>query len=105
MSSDNSNAGYESISQDQQGMGGGAGTQGSGVAGGYEGSQNQAGGGAQMGNTQAGTGQKQDWLDKGITSVGKKLGFNVSESNADKAGDFMNKEAKQYGGHNLPGVQ
>ena len=43
----------------------------SGVAGGYEGSQQ----GAQQ--QAAPTGEKQDWLDKGITAAGKKFGFNV----------------------------
>ena len=36
-----------------------------GGAGGYEGSQ------------QSQTGEKQDWLDKGIESIGSKVGFNV----------------------------
>ena len=44
-------------------MGGGAGSHGSGVAGGYTGS----------GQTQ----EKQDWLDKGIEFAGKKAGMNV----------------------------
>ena len=38
---------------------------GMGVSGGYEGSQ------------QSQTGEKQDWLDKGIESIGSKVGFNV----------------------------
>ncbi|CAL1710796.1 unnamed protein product [Somion occarium] len=99
-------------------MGGGYGAHGSGVAGGYEGNtQGQSGGiQGQSQNTSQGQSQgqgqgqgqgqeKADWLDKGITMVGKKFGMNVSEQNADKAGDFANKEAKQYGGRNLPGVQ
>ncbi|TCD60932.1 hypothetical protein EIP91_009285 [Steccherinum ochraceum] len=101
MSNETSNAGYDSVRSDDQGMGGGQGAHGSGVAGGYEGTQPAQ----STQGTQQQTGEKQDWLDKGITAAGKKLGFNVSESNADKAGDFANKEAKQYGGRNLPGVQ
>ena len=67
--------GYESVRQGaKEGMGGGQGVQGSGVAGGHEGSQKQA-------PASGSTGQKQDWLDKGITSVGKKFGFNLVSSN------------------------
>lgn len=62
--------GYDSIRQSQgeteDNMGGGYGSHGSGVAGGYEGSNNQQ-------STQ----EKQDWLDKGISSVGQKLGVNI----------------------------
>jgi len=50
-------------------------------------------------------GEKEDWLDKGITGAGQKFGVNISESNADKAGDFANKEVKNKEGFNLPGVQ
>jgi len=89
--SQDTNAGYQSMSNQEEGMGGAT-------------DNSQAGGTGTAGQPGA-TGEKPDWLDKGITSVGKKLGFNVSQSNADKAGDFANKEAKQYGGRNLPGVQ
>ncbi|KAI0339340.1 hypothetical protein BDW22DRAFT_1400583 [Trametopsis cervina] len=84
--------GYDSLTQSagDEGMGGGAGAHGSGVAGGHEG--------------QTGA-EKQDWLDKGIEWAGKKAGVNVSDQNADKAGDFMNKEFNQYEGRKLPGVQ
>jgi len=108
----------DSMSQDtqDQGMGGGAGTHGSGVAGGYEGSAAQSGNMQSQGDaTQdqgaaaqapGGTAQeKQDWLDKGIQGGGKKFGFNVSQQNADKAGDFMNKAFNKESGRNLPGVQ
>lgn len=61
-------------SQNDQGMGGGYGTHGSGVAGGYEG--NQASQSKQTASSQQ-AGEKQDWLDKGITAVGKKFGYNV----------------------------
>ncbi|KAI0682734.1 hypothetical protein BC835DRAFT_1298187 [Cytidiella melzeri] len=44
------------------------------------------------------TGEKQDWLDKGIEMAGKKAGVNVSDANADKAGDFANKEFQQKEG-------
>ncbi|RDX46450.1 hypothetical protein K466DRAFT_595685 [Polyporus arcularius HHB13444] len=49
-------------------------------------------------------GEKQDWLDKGIESAGEKAGVNISNQNADKAGDFANKEVKSKEGFNLPGV-
>jgi len=91
--------GYDNVQQSgQDDMGGGQGAMGSGVAGGYEGnSQNTQ-------NTQN-TGQgQQDWLDKGIESAGQKAGFNVSNQQADSVGDFINKEAKQYLGRNVPGV-
>ncbi|KAI0778001.1 hypothetical protein BC629DRAFT_1736179 [Irpex lacteus] len=85
--------GYDSMtnSSNDTGMGGGAGAHGSGVAGGYEGS----------GQTQ----EKKDWLDKGIEFAGKKAGFNVSDKNADKVGDFANKEFTKEEGRGLPGVQ
>ncbi|PCH37102.1 hypothetical protein WOLCODRAFT_83725 [Wolfiporia cocos MD-104 SS10] len=70
----------------------------SGVAGGYEGNQQQNSGSAQ-------TGKKQNWLDKGIESMGKKAGMNVGDAQADRAGDFINKEGQQYSGHNIPGLQ
>jgi len=87
-------AGYDQASQssNDDGMGGGAGAQGSGVAGGYGGSQQQSG-------------EKQDWLDKGIEAAGQKAGFNVSNANADKIGDFANKQFDERAGRNLPGVQ
>ncbi|TBU21774.1 hypothetical protein BD309DRAFT_1021453 [Dichomitus squalens] len=50
-------------------------------------------------------GERQDWLDKGIEGAGKKAGVNVSNQNADKAGDFANKELRQKEGFGLPGVQ
>lgn len=72
MSQDQSNMptgqGYDQISsqQENQGMGGGVGAQGSGVAGGHEGQS---------------TTEKQDWLDKGIQGIGKKFGMNVVSVN------------------------
>ncbi|OBZ77839.1 hypothetical protein A0H81_01829 [Grifola frondosa] len=66
-------------SQQQPSMGGGQGVSG--------GASQQAGAG----------GEKADWLDKGMQWAGKKAGMNISQKNADTAGDFMNKEAKQYG--------
>ncbi|KAL1939355.1 hypothetical protein VTO73DRAFT_10158 [Trametes versicolor] len=78
-------------------MGGGQGAMGSGVAGGYSGNQSS--------NTSSQTGEKKDWLDKGLESLGKKAGFNLSDKNADTAGDFLNKEVKERAGRNLPGVQ
>ncbi|KAI0084980.1 hypothetical protein BDY19DRAFT_997216 [Irpex rosettiformis] len=85
--------GYDQMtkSSTDAGMGGGQGVHGSGVAGGYQGS----------GNTQ----EKQDWLDKGLESVGKKAGFNLSDANADKIGDFANKQFSERAGRKLPGVQ
>lgn len=58
--------GYDQVSSksENQGMGGGVGAHGSGVAGGYEGGQQQPA-------------EKQDWLDKGIEMAGKKTGFNI----------------------------
>lgn len=90
----NVGGGYEQAASkpENQDMGGGVGAHGSGVAGGYEGNQQQSG-------------EKKDWLDKGIEFAGKKAGVNVSDANADKAGDFMNKEFNQYEGRSLPGVQ
>ncbi|KAI0674078.1 hypothetical protein C8Q78DRAFT_1067227 [Trametes maxima] len=83
---------YDELQSSQSdGMGGGRGAMGSGVAGGHS------------GNTQS-TGEKQDWLDKGLESLGKKAGFTVSDKNADMAGDFINKEVKDKAGRNLPGV-
>ena len=77
-------SGYDQMasSQNDQGMGGGYGAHGSGVAGGYEGSGTQGQGQQQQqpGVGSGSTGQpaeKQDWLDKGITAAGKKFGFNV----------------------------
>ncbi|KAI0794822.1 hypothetical protein C8Q75DRAFT_511073 [Abortiporus biennis] len=111
---DNEQSGYDqTMSQNAQtDMGGGVGAHGSGVAGGYEGS-------TQSGQTQTGTqttqstqpqqtgtgAEKQDWLDKGITGVGKKLGFNVSEKDADKYGDMANAQINKKEGRGLPGVQ
>lgn len=60
--------GYDQMSQSSMdsgtGQDAGTGAHGSGVAGGYSGSQQQPA-------------EKQDWLDKGITMAGKKAGFNV----------------------------
>ncbi|KAI8970631.1 hypothetical protein BD414DRAFT_502057 [Trametes punicea] len=75
-------------------MGGGQGAVGSGVAGGYSGNQSQS-------QTSS---EKQDWLDKGIEAIGKKAGVNVSDKNADTAGDWINKEMNKETGRNLPGV-
>ncbi|EIW56041.1 uncharacterized protein TRAVEDRAFT_50531 [Trametes versicolor FP-101664 SS1] len=60
----------------------------------------------QGGNVQGGQqgGEKADWLDKGIEAAGDKAGVNISQKNADTAGDFANKEVKQKEGFNLPGV-
>ena len=86
--SDNSNmSGGEGYSQmqgkaEQQDMGGGGGVHGSGIAGGYEGSQASSGTGSFGGMQQGGqSGEKQDWLDKGIEMAGKKAGFNIVSSN------------------------
>jgi len=96
--------GYDNLQQSQQdGMGGGQGAMGSGVAGGYDGNSQQQ----QNQNQNQSSGQnqgQQDWLDKGIEFMGQKAGMNVSNQEADSIGDFINKEAKQYGGRNLPGV-
>lgn len=65
--------GYDGMAQSSQtdeGMGGGAGAHGSGVAGGYSSNADQQ----QTSNT---TGEKKDWLDKGIEWAGKKAGVNV----------------------------
>ncbi|KAI0763958.1 hypothetical protein BD413DRAFT_483204, partial [Trametes elegans] len=43
-------------------------------------------------------GERADWLDKGIQSAGDKAGVNISQKNADTAGDFANKEFKQKEG-------
>lgn len=75
--------GYDSVRQSQTNtqhdMGGGQGIQGSGVAGGYTGSSgHQTGTGGPTGQAgQAGQAEKQDWLDKGISMAGQKLGINV----------------------------
>ncbi|KAH9949691.1 hypothetical protein B0H21DRAFT_726892 [Amylocystis lapponica] len=89
----------------QESMGGGVGSMGSGVAGGYSGQQQQSGQPQAQGQTQDQAQEKQDWLDKGIEFLGKKAGVNVSNQNADKAGDYMNKEFQQREGRGLPGVQ
>ena len=59
-------------SQTEGGMGGGVGAHGSGVAGGYSSNADQS-----QTNTSGQTGEKQDWLDKGIEWAGKKAGVNV----------------------------
>ncbi|KAJ3481022.1 hypothetical protein NLI96_g7944 [Meripilus lineatus] len=91
--------GYDNLTQSQtdsqHDMGGGQGIKGSGVAGGYTGS----GGSQAQAGAQGAQAEKQDWLDKGISMAGKKFGVNVSQENADKAGDFVNKEFnKREGG-------
>ncbi|RPD65191.1 hypothetical protein L226DRAFT_567521 [Lentinus tigrinus ALCF2SS1-7] len=58
----------------------------------------------QSGQQQQAGGEKQDWLDKGVESAGDKAGVDISNQNADKAGDFANKEFKQKEGFGLPGV-
>ncbi|KAL1939356.1 hypothetical protein VTO73DRAFT_10159 [Trametes versicolor] len=63
---------------------------------------NQQGGNNVQGGQQGG--EKADWLDKGIEAAGDKAGVNISQKNADTAGDFANKEVKQKEGFNLPGV-
>ena len=55
-------------SQGSDDMGGGRGTMGSGVAGGY---------GGTSGNQQQVQGEKKDWLDKGISALGDKFGVKV----------------------------
>ncbi|KAH9855577.1 hypothetical protein C2E23DRAFT_882958 [Lenzites betulinus] len=72
----------------------------------FSGNNNMQGGNSQLGG-QGGQqgGEKADWLDKGIESLGNKAGVNISQKNADTAGDFANKEMKQKEGFNLPGVQ
>ncbi|CCM03471.1 uncharacterized protein FIBRA_05604 [Fibroporia radiculosa] len=97
---------YDNLQQSQGDMGGGQGQMGSGIAGGYENNSQQQSVNSGTGANQPGAqGQKQDWLDKGIAFMGKKAGVNVSNSQADSAGDFINKETKQYAGRNLPGVE
>lgn len=59
----------QSSAQSDQ-MGGGQGAMGSGVAGGYSGNSGSN-------NTSSQTGEKKDWLDKGLESLGKKAGFNL----------------------------
>ena len=43
--------------------------------------QSQLGGQSMGGQMQQPTGEKQDWLDKGIEMAGKKAGFNIVSSN------------------------
>lgn len=100
--------GYDNMQQSgQDDMGGGRGAMGSGVSGGYEGNQSNQQGqqGQQNQQGQGQTQEKQDWLDKGLTMMGKKAGMNVSGQQADSAGDFINKEVNQHTGRKLPGVQ
>ena len=72
---------YDELQRSQGGdMGGGRAAAGSGVAGGYEGQGQQAqaaAGGQGQQQQQQQAGKKQDWLDKGIESAGKKVGANV----------------------------
>ncbi|KAI0764837.1 hypothetical protein C8Q74DRAFT_1284260 [Fomes fomentarius] len=82
-------------SQNSSDMGGGGGVMGSGVAGGHEGNS----------DNQGQTGEKKDWLDQGISAIGTKAGVNISDKNADAAGDFINKEFREKAGRSLPGVQ
>ena len=80
MSDNNMPAYQQSSAQDEQNsMGGGGGVHGSGIAGGYEGNQQQGSGGfGGMGQQQQGQpAEKQDWLDKGIEMAGKKAGVNI----------------------------
>ncbi|KAM5543729.1 hypothetical protein V8D89_002346 [Ganoderma adspersum] len=99
-------SGYDELQRSQGGdMGGGRAAADSGVAGGYEGhgQQSQAAMGGQAPQQQAG--EKKDWLDKGMASMGKKVGVNVSDKNADTAGDFVNKQFTAKTGRGIPGVQ
>ncbi|CAL1710795.1 unnamed protein product [Somion occarium] len=59
---------------------------------------------AQSSAQQQGGQERQDWLDKGIEDAGQKAGVNISNQNADKAGDFVDKEFDKKEGFNLPGV-
>ncbi|EPS98167.1 hypothetical protein FOMPIDRAFT_1127013 [Fomitopsis schrenkii] len=68
---------------------------GSGVSGGYDGNSQQSQG--QQGQ-QGQAAEKQDWLDKGLGAMGKKAGYNMSNQQADSAGDFINKQVKQHAG-------
>ncbi|EJF56976.1 hypothetical protein DICSQDRAFT_36429, partial [Dichomitus squalens LYAD-421 SS1] len=67
-------------------------------------SQDQSQGQSQNANqSQSGTGtgqtaEKQDWLDKSLETAGKKFGVNISDANADKIGDFVNKEFQSKAG-------
>ncbi|KAI0827183.1 hypothetical protein BC628DRAFT_1418761 [Trametes gibbosa] len=65
---------------------------------------NTQGENAQLGQSGQQGGEKADWLDKGIQSIGNKVGVNIGQKNADTAGDFANKEMKSKEGFNLPGV-
>ncbi|KAH9896593.1 hypothetical protein C8Q73DRAFT_686140 [Cubamyces lactineus] len=64
----------------------------------------QGGNNAQFGQGGQQAGEKPDWLDKGIQDAGDKAGVNVSQKNADTAGDFANKELEKKEGFGLPGV-
>ncbi|KAI0711646.1 hypothetical protein C8Q76DRAFT_797917 [Earliella scabrosa] len=72
---------------------------------------NNLGSSAQGTNAQFGQGQqraggeKKDWLDKGISAAGDKLGMHISDRNADRAGDYANNEFRKKQGHGLPGVR
>ncbi|KAI0746493.1 hypothetical protein C8Q80DRAFT_1175344 [Daedaleopsis nitida] len=59
----------------------------------------------QSGQQQQPAGEQKDWLDKGISAAGQEVGVNVSDNNADKAGDFANKEFTNKEGYSLPGVR
>ncbi|KAH9941262.1 uncharacterized protein BXZ73DRAFT_98480 [Epithele typhae] len=76
----------------------------SGAVSGQSGANNSAGMGTTSGGGMQQTGEKKDWLDKGIAAAGKKLGVNVSDRNADKVGDFANNQFSKKEGHGLPGV-
>ncbi|OSD07709.1 hypothetical protein PYCCODRAFT_1473395 [Trametes coccinea BRFM310] len=65
---------------------------------------NNQGNDAQMNQGGQQGGEKADWLDKGIEDAGKHEGVNISQQNADKAGDFANKEFEKKEGFGLPGV-
>ncbi|KAI8970633.1 hypothetical protein BD414DRAFT_470427 [Trametes punicea] len=58
----------------------------------------QGGNNAQVNQGAQQGGEKADWLDKGIEDAGQKAGVNVSQKNADEAGDFANKEFKNKEG-------
>ena len=78
---------YDEMQRSQGGdMGGGGAVAGSGVAGGYENNQNQS----QPATGMAQTGEKQDWLDKGIEAAGRKFGINVVSTLTSRAFCLVN---------------
>ncbi|KAI0634902.1 hypothetical protein C8Q77DRAFT_1156280 [Trametes polyzona] len=64
----------------------------------------QGGNKAQFGQSGQQSGERADWLDKGIEAAGDKAGMNISQKNADTAGDFANNEFEQKEDVGLPGV-